>query len=220
MRAKRLPLPALIAALIATAACEPTPEAIIGGTVGATVVGAHSPSHEIEQIYYLGVFDPQEQIPPMVYRVRVHGQASFISATHFASGWVPAQIIDSLGSSIKFDKSGQLNVSSGAADTLSSIRTGRRLVVFGPEGFREAPRDHRLVIVMGSTPEDFFNAINESLGTVSSVIEEQRATALTRELFEALTQVKNERDRLTGLERDFDTDLMRTRPSQMSEAGS
>ncbi len=78
---------------------------------GATVVGGHSPSNEIQQIYYLGVFDPHEQLPPTVYRVRVHGQASFISTTRFASGWVRADLIDSLGTSAAFDtKSGQLKI--------------------------------------------------------------------------------------------------------------
>ena len=37
-----------------------------------------------------------EQVPPSVYRVRVKGQASFLSATKFASGWVPADLVDSL----------------------------------------------------------------------------------------------------------------------------
>src|SRR5437879_5604100 len=62
------------------------------GAVGATVLGAQSPNNEIEVIYYLGVFDPQDQLPPTVYRVRVHGQASFISLTKFASGWVRAEL--------------------------------------------------------------------------------------------------------------------------------
>ena len=30
------------------------------GIVGATVAGTSIPGHEVEQIYYLGAFDPQE----------------------------------------------------------------------------------------------------------------------------------------------------------------
>lgn len=53
--------------------------------MGTTLLGARTPANEIEQIYYLGVFDPQEQLEPMVYRVRVHGQASPISGMKFGS---------------------------------------------------------------------------------------------------------------------------------------
>lgn len=175
-------------------------ENMAAGTVGATIVGARSPSHEIEQIYYLGVFDPQEQVPPTVYRVRVHGQASFISFTNFASGWVRADLIDSLGSGVEFEKQGNgISITKGNEDQLSSLKTGRRLILFGPEGFREAPKDHRLVIVMGSSPEEFFNAVDESLDVVSQAIDEQRNTKLSQELFEALVQIKGERERLSTL---------------------
>ncbi len=34
------------------------------GILGSTILGAQSPSHEIQQIYYLGSFDPQGQLPP------------------------------------------------------------------------------------------------------------------------------------------------------------
>lgn len=183
-------------------------ENVTVGTVAATVVGARSPTHEIEQIYYLGVFDPQEQLPPSVFRVRVHGQASFISATNFASGWVRADLIDSLGTGIEFEKKGGgISISKGDEGMLSSLKTGRRLVLFGPEGFREAPKDHRLVIVMGSSPEKFFKAIDESIGIVSEVMEEQRNTKLSQLLFEALAKIKSERERLADLKNDIKTDL-------------
>lgn len=54
-------------------------EAAAGWAVGAaavTVVGAQTPSQSIEQTYYVGVFDPKEQIPPALYRLTVRGQAS------------------------------------------------------------------------------------------------------------------------------------------------
>ncbi|MEW6669040.1 MAG: hypothetical protein AB1512_27845 [Thermodesulfobacteriota bacterium] len=178
------------------------------GVSAATVAGARSPSHEIQQIYYLGVFDPQDQVPPTVYRVRVHGQASFISWVNFASGWVPADLVDSLGSNISFEKSTQqLKIDRAGSKELVSLQTGRRLVLFGPEGFREAPRNHRLVVVMGSSPEKFFQAIDQSLGEVSQAIEAKKDSALNQKLFAALMKVSRERERLDELIKDIELEL-------------
>ncbi len=44
--------------------CLTTGESV-AAAIGATLFGAQSPNNEIEQIYYLGVFDPQGQIPPL-----------------------------------------------------------------------------------------------------------------------------------------------------------
>ena len=101
-----LGLPLILAGL---SACESTEGNVALGIIGATFVGGQAPTHEIEQIYYLGAFDPQGQLPPQVYRVRVHGQASFIGFMRFASGWVHASLIDSLGSSVGFNKEGVLS---------------------------------------------------------------------------------------------------------------
>ena len=187
-------------------------EEIIASTVGATVLGANSPSHEIEQIYYLGAFDPQGQLPPTVYRIRVHGQTSFISFAKFASGWVPAPFIDSLGSSVGFkdETSTSISIDEAASDKLSDLNEGRRLMLFGPEGFREAPKDHRLVVVMGSSPESFFSAIDTSIGAIAKARAAQRDNKLDRALFEALSNLRDERDKLHLLERDLDTELRPT----------
>lgn len=197
------------------AACESLQGNIALGVVGATIVGANAPTHEIQQIYYLGVFDPQEQLPPTVYRVRVHGQASFISQMKFASGWVRADLIDSLGTTIKFKKDGG-GIEFTRADGMEedAIKPGRRLMMFGPEGFREAPKDHRLVIVMGSSPEKFFAAIDEALGSVSGMLEQQRNSQLNRILFEALAQTKTERELLGQLERDVAVEMPEPRAGQ------
>ncbi len=179
----------------------------LGVGVG-TATGAYSPNNEIEQIYYLGVFDPQEQVPPSVYRVRVHGQASFISSTKFASGWVRADLIDSLGTEVSWDRDkGGITINKAGENTLSSITPERRMMLFGPEGFREAPKDHRLVLVMGASPQDYFEAIDSVLGSVSQTQAELRNSSLNSLLFEALTQVKAERDSLAQLNRDVDADL-------------
>lgn len=170
-------------------ACENIEGNIALGVVGATALGARTPSNEIEQTYYLGVFDPQEQLPPQLYRVRVHGQASAISSTKFASGWVPAALVDSLGSSVQPGKAGTTGENNGLA---SQIKTGRRLVMFGPEGFREAPADHRLVVVMGSNPQAFFNSIDTTLGDIAAVRGAQRADALGSELLQAMLELRTE----------------------------
>jgi hypothetical protein len=174
--------------------------ALVGAT---TVVGAQAPNNEIEQVYYLGIFDPQEQLPPAVYRLTVHGQASFLSLTRFASGWVPASLVDTLNTQISFsEKDGSLQVA-GKSDTPNSgLPTGRRLMLFGPEGFREAPRDHRLAIVMGSSPEDFFGAVGDSLAAVTSVQVEQANGAASNAILKELLRLQEEQGRLKDLQND------------------
>jgi hypothetical protein len=202
------------AALLATSGCSTpggTAAAIAGGVVGTTLVGGQAPTHEIEQVYYLGVFDPHEQLPPTIYRLTVRGQASFLSSTKFATGWVPAQLIDSLNTHINFDSSNggseDLVFHQGDSGSLASLKPGRRLVMFGPEGFREAPRDHRLVMVMGANPQKFFEAVDEVLGQVSSVTVGVRNAALERKLFEALLTVKNHKESLDELQRELPAEL-------------
>lgn len=186
--------PLLTILLFFTTACNSTPQTVALSVGIATLVGAMIPGHEIEQVYYLGSFDPQEQVPPALYRVRVRGQASIISWMRFGSGWVPAEMIDSLGSNVEINKSdGKITMTRAANDQLSNITIGRRLMQFGPEGFREVPKQHRLVIVMGSSPEKFFQAIDNALGVVTKAQADQDNGALNQLLFEAMTTVKAER---------------------------
>ncbi len=190
-----------------------TPEQNLAlGIAAATVYGSYSPNNEIEQVYYLGVFDPQEQIPDTIYRVRVRGQASFLSFKKFASGWVRADLIDTLGSQVGFkDGSGNVSITRAEGEVAGAIPTGRRLMIFGPEGFREAPKDHRLVILMGSSPEDFFNAIDTSIGTISKAISEQNSSRLNTLLFKALSNITNERKRLNEFAKDVQADIPNSR---------
>ncbi len=203
----RAAIPVLLACW-ALSACETIEGTVALGVIGTTVVGGLAPTHEIEQIYYLGVFDPQDQLPPEVYRVRLHGQSSFLNSTKFASGWVRADVIDTLGTSVGFNKeSGRIEITKGDDDDLAKIKTGRRLMMFGPEGFREAPADHRLVVVMGASPEAFFDAVSEALGVVSEAVAEQRSAGLDRALFEALTRARSERERLVQLQKNIDAEV-------------
>ena len=192
---------ACLTASFLLAACEST-EKTTGLIAGLTALGAQSPSSGIEQIYYLGVFDPQEQVEPTVYRVRVHGQASFISVANFASGWVPAEFADSLGTSVEFDNDQKKLVFKKTNQDEISLKTGRRLIVFGPEGFRESPANQRLVIAMGSSPESYFNAITEALGVIANATQgEQGDPDLQRDLFNALRLISDEQQRLAELDR-------------------
>jgi hypothetical protein len=175
-------------------------EANIGLAVGATLLGGQSPGSEIEQVYYLGVFDPQEQVPSAIYRLTVRGQGSFISQTKFASGWVPANLVDTLNTSIGFEKNGNgIKIEGKGDDPGGGIQTGRRMMMFGPEGFREAPRDHRLVICMGASPEKFFGAIGEALGTVAQVEIAQQGDAAHTLMLEELLRLQREGERLRDL---------------------
>jgi hypothetical protein len=182
----------------------------------ATAYLARTPSNEIEQIYYLGTFDPQEQIPPTIYRVRVRGQASAISLTKFASGWVKGALIDSLGTNIGFSagKDGGITKDQGAIQNqdLANVASERRFIVFGPEGFREVPKDHRLVIVMGSSPEAFFSAMDEALGKTAETQVQVSEEELNRRLLTTLLMLNEEEDRLTNLAEDVAVDFPKERP--------
>ena len=145
------------------------------------------------------MFDPREQLPPTIYRVRVQGQASGLTWTKFASGWVHADLLDSLSGSISVDKTG-VKLGQVAADgdslakELDKSGLNRRLVMFGPEGFREAPKNHRLVVVMGNNPEGFFGAVDRALGTVASVTQPAGAgPEVVRELFSDLSRMRQEK---------------------------
>lgn len=200
-------LAAVIAPLAGCGSLTPVENVAIGAA-GITAFGARTPAQEVQQIYYLGVFDPQEQVPPMIYRVRVHGQASVLSGMSFASGWVHSSVVDSLGSHIEFnDETGRVEITPQGGNALPSMQTGRRLMMFGPEGFREAPKDHRLVIVMGSSPDKFFQAMDRSLGNVTRTIAPQRNEGLQRLLFAAMSAAANERKRLNTVREDVEQDL-------------
>lgn len=204
MRPLRFSSPVVQQALVVLAllwfgsGCTTTNDTIAAG-IGGTALAAHSPNNEIEQIYYLGVFDPQEQVPPTVYRVRVHGQASAISFMRFASGWVPANMIDSLGTRLYFQEAGGALKIEDADEPSDALPTKRKLVLFGPEGFRQAPKDHRLVIMMGSNPEAFFKAIDTSLGMVSEAKARQFDASFQQDVLEALLEISTERQRLDEL---------------------
>lgn len=177
-----------------TTGCNALPQNIALGAAITAAVGAVIPGHDIEQVYYLGSFDPQEQVPPALYRVRVRGQASIISWMRFGSGWVPAELIDSLGSSVEINKAdGKIAFTKASNEQIAKLQIGRRLMQFGPEGFREVPKNHRLVLVMGSDPEKFFAAMDEALGAVSQAKVDQDNNALHRLLFEAMIRVRAEK---------------------------
>ncbi len=172
-----------------------------GVFAAATAVAGNIPTSDIEQVYYLGVFDPQEQLPSTIYRVRVRGQSSLLNTTKFASGWVRADLIDSLSTITLGQGNGGFEIKR-ADDETKALNTGRRLMMFGPEGFREAPKDHRLVVVMGADPQKFFSAIDEALGVVATATQGASGGNVARKLFFELAELKSQRDRLEELRRE------------------
>ena len=163
-------------------------------------VGSVTPGFDLEQTYYLGSFDPRSQLPPTIYRIRVRGQASALTQTKFGSSWVPADVVDSLTGAIDNNGGrGPVSIASDAATKATLGDTGRALIVFGPEGFREAPRNHRLVVLMGSNPAAVEQAFASALGTVASVKFGQSGAALDRNAFTWLLDLGQEREQLKAL---------------------
>ena len=191
----------LLFSLSLAAGCGDTTQTVTAGILGLTYLGGQSPNNEIEQVYYIGSIDPQGQVPPQMYRIRLHGQASFYSNTKFASGWVPAAVIDSLSNKSLAAKSGISTCAEGDTGCApEAIESLRRLVQFGPDGFRYAPENHRLVVVMGADPSAFFSSVDQALGTIGAAQASQRSSALTGRIFEILVTLKNEQARLAELE--------------------
>lgn len=188
-------VPLLAAILLTGCATVAQTNSLVGG-LGVTTLG-NSPTTNLRQTYYLGVFDPREQLPPTIYRLRVHGQASALSRTAFASGWVRADLVDSLSGKVMTEKSnGSITEDVAMRVQKEEDRNAldRRLIMFGPEGFREAPKNHRLVVVMGSNPSSFFNAVDSALGTVAEVSQGQsNGVDVVRELWQETARLREEK---------------------------
>lgn len=186
---------ACIAATVSLGACANSTANYSLGTLSVLALG-HTPTTNIGQTYYLGVFDPREQLPATIYRIRVQGQASALSTTAFASGWLRADLIDSLSGQVTLDKN-QVRTSEDVANRVTmedKNALNRRLIMFGPEGFREAPRDHRLVVVMGSNPERFFTSVDRALGVVAGVTQPQATGPdVPRAVWEDAARMREER---------------------------
>jgi hypothetical protein len=170
--------------------------------VGGAVVGlGNTPTTHIGQTYFLGAFDPRDQLPPTIYRIRIRiqGQASALSSTKFASGWVQADLVDSLSGKVSSEARNGAEptatpTGNGARNEADKSQLDRRLVMFGPEGFREAPKNHRLVVVMGSTPESFFGAMDQALGVVAGATQSSGASAQAQRAIQAdLQRLRQER---------------------------
>lgn len=178
-----------------------TPETVVGSAIGITAFGGRSPGHELQQVYYLGAFDPLEQLPPLMYRITVFGQASVLSSVKFSSGWVRSELIDSLNTQIEYeDGAGGMKISRIGDEELSGLNPSRRLYLFGPEGFREAPKDHRLVIVMGSSPQKFFEAVDQTLSIYARSEYEEQNTELIQKIFAIRNGLMNQQQRLNDIE--------------------
>jgi hypothetical protein len=70
-------------------------------------------------------------------------------------------------------------------------------MLFGPEGFREAPANHRLVIVMGSDPSAFFQGVDQALGIVAQATQSANAgPEIERLLWNDLARAQLQRERV------------------------
>ena len=92
-----------------------------------------------------------------------------------------------------------MSVSQDDTTKVSLEGAGRGLILFGPEGFREAPRKHRLVVIMGASPEDVEQAFSSALGSVAKVKFGQSGGSLDRELFSLMLDLGKERDQLKAI---------------------
>lgn len=174
---------------------------VIAGILIAVLAACES--HQVDQIYYLGIFDPIEQVPPTIYRVRVVGTSHLLSSVNYAAGWVPADLVDSLGSRIAFDPEKQeLTFGEDGSGKSARLKTGRGLMLFGPEGFREAPRDHRLAVVMASDPSAFFEAIDEALGQLSAAksLQEQSVAHQSGRILQRIVELMRQEEKLEELD--------------------
>jgi hypothetical protein len=150
--------------------------------------------------YYLGSFDPAGQLPPTLYRIRVRGQSSMLNQTKFASSWVPAEVVDALTGSAKLDvKSGSVKIERDTDTSFNINDSGRRLMQFGPEGFRTAPKGHRLVILMGASPEKVEQAFSTALGTVALAANGASGNAVDRDALKALLDMGRDKAQLQSL---------------------
>lgn len=171
----------------------------MGGTL---LLGSTATSNRLEQIYYLGTFDPDNRVPPTFFRIRVRGQASFLSSMKFGSGWVPAGITDSLAENVTLGKTPMSAPAEGSF--LATRPYGSRLQQYGPEGFRNVPDDQRLVIVMGSSPQAFFQMVDrftvQARGVVGVNTDQSRLKA-------QMDAIEAEQAALDKLKTDYDSFL-------------
>jgi hypothetical protein len=187
----------LLVSILITNGC-----AVFGAAIGVTTFIGLTPGHQLGQVFYLGVFDPEEQVPPTVYRITVRGKASSFSKMKFGSGWIAAKLVDSLNTRISSDNASKLDVvqfQKGSTEEMAAFKAGRRLVMFGPEGFREAPEDHRLVIVMGANPEEYFQAMDSVLGEISQIKQELIGSDVKDILIQAFLNIKTEQEQLKDI---------------------
>ncbi len=77
------------------------------------------------------------------------------------------------------------------------------MILFGPEGFREAPVDHRLVVVMGSSPEKFFSMVDQTLGIVAAATQQKPDSGYERERIENAQMIRSQRESLDRLLADI-----------------
>jgi hypothetical protein len=128
--------------------------AILG--VLASVAVLASCASTVKETFYVGRFDPLTQLPEELYRFRLKGSSGCLSSVRFASGWLPAEMVDPLDTQLTISPKGKVGVDAGDENNKAHVEAYRTMRLFGPEGFVEVPKDFRLCVIMGSDPGEFF----------------------------------------------------------------
>jgi hypothetical protein len=111
-------------------------------------------------------------------------------------------LVDSLAGRFVLDPNGQGEVQMFHSDSTNrvTLETGRRFWSFGPEGFRENPKDYRLVIVMGGSPDAFFKAIDHALGDMGVAQGQASSSTLQTKIIQQLLALEKSRVELQEVE--------------------
>src|SRR5262245_17305602 len=94
----------------------------------------------IRTTHYLGVFDPQEQVPAELYRIQIDGDASWASNVKYGSGWVPASQADLLTYDVRPNTQGKFEITGGTSAPVD-VRARRRFFEIGPTGVSTEPEN-------------------------------------------------------------------------------
>jgi len=137
-------------------------------------------STNVKTTHYLGVFDPQEQVPAELYRITIEGNAGVFSKVNYATGWVPANAADLLSVDVRPSQDGKIEITGDQSKTVT-VGARRQFFEIGPTGVATQPEDGRFVVVMSSNPDYFFKKVGmlSRFGTDDSANEASRRALMS-----------------------------------------
>jgi len=113
---------------------------------------------KVRTTHYLASFDPEDQVPPELYKIQIRGDASAFSNVKYGSGWVPASQADLLEVDVRQNDQGRVEITGNSAKGVS-VTARRRFFEIGPAGVSTQPQDGRFVVVMSANPDYFFQKL-------------------------------------------------------------